>query len=196
MIRFATLDAKRAWSKHRDRWNGCVACPIGLAACRHVLGRGSLPCDILFVGEAPGPSEDASGLPFVGRAGKTLETQLRAVRKHVGPFRYFVANALACFPEHPSENTFRPPTKEELDRCLPRLYEVLKQAKPKGVVFLGKVSESLHKKLLLPPFDSTPWVGAYHPSYVNRKGGPRSLVGKRTLLGLKKFIASVLEPPF
>ena len=61
------------FQKHCERWkNGC-----GSRLCFGVknvcLARGKVPCDVLFVGEAPGESEDTIGKPFVGPAGKLLD---------------------------------------------------------------------------------------------------------------------------
>ena len=41
-----------------------------------MFGSGNADADLMFVGEAPGASEDEQGMPFVGRAGKLLETLL------------------------------------------------------------------------------------------------------------------------
>jgi uracil-DNA glycosylase family 4 len=73
----------------------CVRCQE-LAATRNsvVFGAGNADADLMFVGEAPGASEDEQGLPFVGRAGKLLDTLLAEIglaRKDV-----FIANALKC----------------------------------------------------------------------------------------------------
>ena len=56
---------------------GCVRCPE-LAATRRtvVFGAGNADAELMFVGEAPGASEDEQGVPFVGRAGKLLERLL------------------------------------------------------------------------------------------------------------------------
>ncbi len=73
----------------------CTRCPE-LAATRKtvVFGAGNADADLMFVGEAPGASEDEQGVPFVGRAGKLLETLLGEIgieRKDV-----FIANVLKC----------------------------------------------------------------------------------------------------
>jgi uracil-DNA glycosylase len=65
-----------------------------LAATRKtvVFGAGNADADLMFVGEAPGASEDEQGLPFVGRAGKLLDQLLGEIgleRRGV-----FVANVL------------------------------------------------------------------------------------------------------
>ncbi|HMD57835.1 MAG TPA: uracil-DNA glycosylase family protein [Solirubrobacteraceae bacterium] len=73
----------------------CVRCNE-LASTRKtvVFGAGNADAELMFVGEAPGASEDEQGLPFVGRAGKLLDTLLEEVglkRSDV-----FVANVLKC----------------------------------------------------------------------------------------------------
>jgi uracil-DNA glycosylase len=74
---------------------GCVRCPE-LAATRKtvVFGAGNADAELMFVGEAPGASEDEQGLPFVGRAGKLLEKLL----VEIGMYRadVFIANVLKC----------------------------------------------------------------------------------------------------
>ena len=64
----------------------CTRCPE-LAATRKtvVFGAGNADAELMFVGEAPGASEDEQGVPFVGRAGKLLETAARGDR--VGALR-------------------------------------------------------------------------------------------------------------
>ena len=73
----------------------CVRC-AELAATRKtvVFGAGNADAELMFVGEAPGASEDEQGLPFVGRAGKLLDQLLEEIgleREDV-----FVANCLKC----------------------------------------------------------------------------------------------------
>ena len=55
----------------------CTRCPQ-LASTRQtvVFGMGNADADLMFVGEAPGANEDKQGLPFVGQAGRLLETLL------------------------------------------------------------------------------------------------------------------------
>ena len=83
-----------------------------LAATRKtvVFGAGNADAELMFVGEAPGASEDEQGLPFVGRAGKLLDQLLAEIgmeRKGV-----FVANVLKC---RPPGN--RDPLPIEIENC-------------------------------------------------------------------------------
>jgi uracil-DNA glycosylase len=98
----STADSERTASERREalkevylQARGCVRCPE-LAATRKtvVFGAGNADADLMFVGEAPGASEDEQGVPFVGRAGKLLEKLLGEVglqREDV-----FIANVLKC----------------------------------------------------------------------------------------------------
>lgn len=60
------------YQQHCERWkNGCGSDQCDRAN-NVVLAKGSIPCDVLLVGEAPGISENQLGYPFAGPAGKLL----------------------------------------------------------------------------------------------------------------------------
>lgn len=65
------------YSSHVERWKDCGGCSLCDRRTRVVLYRGKVPCDVLFVGEAPGESEDVVGVPFVGPAGKLLDSMIQ-----------------------------------------------------------------------------------------------------------------------
>lgn len=69
------------YQRHCHRWRDGCGSSICEGASKVVLGKGRLPCDVLFVGEAPGESEDVVGQPFVGPAGHLLD---RIVREAFG----------------------------------------------------------------------------------------------------------------
>lgn len=73
----------------------CTRCPE-LAATRRsvVFGAGNANAELMFVGEAPGASEDEQGLPFVGRAGKLLSQLLEEIG--LSRDEVFIANTLKC----------------------------------------------------------------------------------------------------
>lgn len=100
---------------------------------RIVNGDGPLNARIFFVGEAPGAQEDATGKPFVGRAGKFLESILAVsgIRRE----NVFITNIARC---RPPGN--RRPTDAEIRSCLPYLADELKRVRPKIVVALGAVA--------------------------------------------------------
>src|SRR6202044_1144631 len=75
-----------------------------------VFGAGNANADLMFIGEAPGASEDEQGVPFVGRAGKLLETLLGEIG--LARSEVFIANTLKC---RPPGN--RDPQPIEIDNC-------------------------------------------------------------------------------
>jgi uracil-DNA glycosylase len=95
-----------------------------------VVGKGNLKAKILFVGEAPGRNEDEQGLPFVGAAGKNLDSLLAKVGLTIEDI--YVTNILKC---RPPEN--REPLPEEVRAHTPWLIEQIKEMKPRVVCSLG-----------------------------------------------------------
>jgi len=99
--------------------------------CKNVVvGKGNLSADILFVGEAPGRNEDEQGLPFVGAAGKNLDSLLEKVGLSLDDV--YVTNILKC---RPPEN--RDPNQEEIKAHTPWLIKQIKEMKPKVICSLG-----------------------------------------------------------
>ncbi len=78
-----------------ERAQVCTRC-TELARTRKtvVFGAGNADADLMFVGEAPGASEDEQGLPFVGQAGKLLNKLLEEIGLERSDT--FVANVLKC----------------------------------------------------------------------------------------------------
>jgi uracil-DNA glycosylase len=116
---------------------GCVRC-AELAATRKtvVFGAGNADADLMFVGEAPGASEDEQGLPFVGAAGKLLEKLLG----EIGMARadVFIANTLKC---RPPGN--RDPQPAEIENCREYLYRQVELIQPRVICTLGNFSTKL-----------------------------------------------------
>jgi DNA polymerase len=109
-----------------------------LAATRRtvVFGAGNADAELMFVGEAPGASEDEQGLPFVGRAGKLLEQLLGEIgleRREV-----FIANTLKC---RPPGN--RDPLPVEIENCQEYLMRQVELIQPTVICTLGNFSTKL-----------------------------------------------------
>jgi len=116
---------------------GCTSCPQ-LAATRTtvVFGNGNADADLMFVGEAPGANEDRQGLPFVGQAGKLLDTLLG----EIGLSRpdVFVANVLKC---RPPGN--RDPHPAEIEACQEYLLRQVELIEPRVICTLGNFATKL-----------------------------------------------------
>lgn len=107
----------------------------GLDICEHcantVAGEGNAKAEIMFVGEAPGATEDREGRPFVGKAGKLLDAVLESAelwREDV-----FITNIVKA---RPPDN--RDPTPEEIEHYLPWLEVETTMVNPLVIVPLGR----------------------------------------------------------
>ena len=109
-----------------------------LAATRKtvVFGAGNADAELMFVGEAPGASEDEQGLPFVGRAGKLLATLLGEIGMERADV--FIANVLKC---RPPNN--RDPQPVEIDNCREYLFRQVELIEPAVICTLGNFSTKL-----------------------------------------------------
>jgi uracil-DNA glycosylase len=115
----------------------CVRCSE-LAATRRtvVFGAGNADAELMFVGEAPGASEDEQGLPFVGRAGKLLDQLLGEIG--LERMDVFVANVLKC---RPPGN--RDPLPVEIENCREYLLRQVELIRPAVICTLGNFSTKL-----------------------------------------------------
>jgi uracil-DNA glycosylase len=114
----------------REDIGDCQRCNL----CEHrrtiVFGEGNPKARLVFVGEGPGADEDASGRPFVGRAGQLLDKIIAAIglrREDV-----YIANVVKCRP--PGNRT---PERDEVDTCEPFLLRQLAFIHPEVIVALG-----------------------------------------------------------
>jgi uracil-DNA glycosylase len=116
---------------------GCTRC-TQLAQTRHtvVFGAGNANADLMFVGEAPGRNEDESGLPFVGQAGKLLDTLLGEIGLRRD--QVFVANVLKC---RPPGN--RDPHPVEIENCQEYLFRQIELIEPTVICTLGNFATKL-----------------------------------------------------
>ncbi|MCK4582736.1 uracil-DNA glycosylase [Candidatus Bathyarchaeota archaeon] len=114
----------------RDRAQSCTRCDLWESRTNAVVGSGSLDAEIVLVGEAPGRTEDESGLPFVGRAGKLLDDILG--KAGLSRDDVFVMNVVKC---RPPDN--RRPKKVEMRSCEPYLVEQLEIIEPKIIAPMG-----------------------------------------------------------
>ncbi len=115
----------------------CVRC-AELAATRNtvVFGAGNADADLMFVGEAPGASEDQQGLPFVGQAGKLLNKLLEEIGLERS--QVFIANTIKC---RPPAN--RDPQPAEIENCKEYLYRQVELIQPSVICTLGNFATKL-----------------------------------------------------
>ena len=68
-----------SWDSLKTECASCRACPLCEGRHNLVFGVGNEHADLMFIGEGPGEQEDLQGLPFVGPAGKLLDSMLEMI---------------------------------------------------------------------------------------------------------------------
>ena len=174
----------------RDEVAACTRC-AELAAARHrtVFGAGPADARLCFFGEAPGADEDASGEPFVGRAGQLLTKIIEACRLDRG--QVYIMNVLKC---RPPGN--RAPQADEVDHCRGYFERQLEIIRPEFICCLGtSAAQALLRtgepigKLRRRWFThgSARVICTYHPSYLLRNPA-----AKRDVWDDMKFLMAAL----
>lgn len=163
---------------HLNKWQRCKACQLHSTRCKVAQLRGTrVPCDVLFVGEAPGESEDTCGKPFVKGApsGGMLQSWIDAL----GIESYAITNLIACIPRDPAGGKLTTPPAYAVKECARRLQQLVNICRPKLVVLVGKEAEKWWPKVI----DSqVPTVAVLHPgSIIRANPAQRSLAQHRCL---------------
>jgi len=117
-------------------WQGCTACALAAGRTQVVVGDGDPQADLMFVGEAPGFHEDRQGVPFVGQAGKLLDTLLGEIG--LSRERVYIANVLKC---RPPGN--RDPQPDEIAACEGHLFAQVELIRPRVICTLGNFATKL-----------------------------------------------------
>lgn len=151
----------------------CRRCKLWSTRTNIVFGEGNPNAELMFVGEAPGADEDASGRPFVGRAGQLLTKMIEAIdmkREDV-----YIANTVKS---RPPGN--RNPEPDETRACIPFVFRQIAVIRPKLIVTLGNPATQglLETKIgitrLRGTFQDYPRIAGikvlptFHPAYLLR----------------------------
>ena len=115
------------------RVDACQRCELWRTRTNPVVGEGALSTRLMFIGEAPGYSEDQQGRPFVGKAGSVLDELLASIGLHRS--EVYIANVLKC---RPPGN--RDPLPAEIEACTPYLDAQLEFIRPVVIATLGNFS--------------------------------------------------------
>jgi uracil-DNA glycosylase len=133
----------------------CTSCPLYGTATNPVPGEGSPTARLVCVGEAPGATEDATGRPFVGQAGKLLDKILGAIQ--LAREDVFICNVLK---HRPPGN--RNPLPSEVAACSPYLVRQLELIRPRAILAFGTFAA---QTLLQTPLTIGKLRGAVHRYY-------------------------------
>lgn len=170
----------------------CTKCALSETRTTVVFGEGNPETPLVIIGEGPGATEDATGRPFVGRAGQLLDQALAEncmSRKHV-----FICNVIkcrACLIEGTSIKN-RPPRIEEVEACHPWLVKQLEIMKPLVILSLGAPSANViihpdfritkERGLWFPTPYAKQAIAALHPAYVLRQMNQGDTDAKASLI--------------
>ena len=179
-----------------DTIRSCENCGLHATRTQAVPGTGPCPAEVMIVGEAPGFNEDRQGEPFVGAAGKLLDTLL--ARISLSRSQVFITNVLKC---RPPMN--RDPMPTEAEACSPYLARQLELIKPKVVLILGRHAlerlmpgqgsiSRVHGSLI--KRGDVAYVPLYHPAAALHNG---SLVAdlEHDFDLVKQYLDKLLAPP-
>lgn len=125
--------AEKTLQKLRSEAETCQRCVLHKTRTNVVFGVGPATAKAMLVGEAAGYWEDQQGVPFVGAAGKNLNTLLNEAglrREDV-----YITNVVK---DRPPGN--RDPTDEEIKACRRYLEGQISAIKPKLVIALGRIA--------------------------------------------------------
>ena len=149
----------------------CTSCGLSITRKKVVVGKGNETARIVIIGEGPGEQEDITGLPFVGRAGKMLDTALSSV--DIDPLKdCYITNIVKC---RPPNN--RKPTSSEVETCIPWLYEQVNLLSPKIIILAGSTAVQSFLGIKEPiskirgqwiEKNNIKYMPIFHPSYLLR----------------------------
>jgi uracil-DNA glycosylase len=124
----------------RRKAQDCRACDLWKTGTQTVFGEGPAAAEVMLVGEQPGDREDIEGHPFVGPAGRVLDTALE--RAGIERDRVYLTNVVKHFKWRPrgKRRIHQKPNLEEVNACRPWLEGELAAVRPRVLVCLGAVA--------------------------------------------------------
>jgi uracil-DNA glycosylase len=159
----------------------CTRCDLAMTRTNTVFASGDPYSPLMLVGEGPGENEDATGLPFVGRAGKLLDDILAAV--DLTRDKVYLTNTVKCRAavEEGGRMKNRQPKTTEIRACNPYLQGQMEAVKPAIILCLGgPAAKTLIDKDFKITKDRGKWydlengakaMATFHPAYVLRQRG-------------------------
>ena len=159
-----------SWKLLKSECADCSRCELCETRTNLVFGVGNEAAEVMFIGEGPGEQEDLQGEPFVGPAGKLLDTMLELI--DLDRSKVYIANVVKC---RPPRN--RDPQPAEQDACAEWLERQIALVNPRLIVCLGRIAAMA---MIKPDFRITAEHGvwfergafsvsaAYHPSALLR----------------------------
>jgi uracil-DNA glycosylase len=201
----SAVEAQAASAVERMDWHeleravaGCTACGLCKGRTKTVFGVGDHASEWMVIGEAPGAEEDLRGEPFVGQAGRLLDSILSAAglgRTAAGRSAVYIANVVKC---RPPGN--RNPEPAEAARCEPYLRRQIELVRPRLILLMGRVAAQAmlgtdasiaslrgHAHRIEVAGTSVPIIVTYHPAYLLRNLADKAKVWADMCLAREVF---------
>ena len=140
----------------------CTACKLGASRTNAVPGEGARQPLVMVIGEGPGADEDATGRPFVGRAGQLLDKMLNSIGL-ARESNCFIANVIKC---RPPEN--RDPQPDETAACASFLARQIQLLQPRFIFCAGKIAAQTLLNTSEP-------IGKLRGKFINFQAGDRTI---------------------
>lgn len=156
------------WEAFRERWrHGCTSDLCSKA--RHVcLGRGQMPCDILFVGEAPSIAADVVGQVFTGEIRAVMDDIIQ--KAGAEGFSHAYTNVVCCVPRNPDDPArVIPPNAEAIVACRPRLQEFIGLCRPRLIMAVGHYAQTELRAMQEDGAVDAPVASMIHPGAILRR---------------------------
>lgn len=189
---------------NKGRFASCVSCGL----YKYVLSPkikpyGNFKKKVMFIGEAPGKTEDERGKPWQGDMGNMLKTALGTLGFDL--FRDGISlNACNCRPPHN-----KTPEDHQIEACRKRVQKAIKKYKPNVIILLGysAVQSVIGKYWLknlgkmgrwtgwvIPDQNYNAWIcPVFHPSYISRQKDD-TIHKKVWLTDLKNALTYIEKP--
>lgn len=183
---------------HVERFRrGCGSHLCSAVGTRVVFSRGSLPCDVLFVGEAPWTNENATGQPFVGPAGKLLDKIVARALVDFPAVTFAFTNLVGCIPRNEKGEIDKTPDDDAIKCCEPKLLDMISIANPKLIVCLGKIPthwlDVKYKNHIKVPPEITQ-ISVTHPSGILQANvADQGLLVQRSIVAISEAVHEFME---
>lgn len=180
--------------RHFVSWQNCIKCHLCDNRTFTVFSRGTVPCDVLFIGEAPGASEDVLKKPFIGPAGKLFDELIfdsTGIDTHDQKVvKIAFSNLVLCLPDT-VDGKLGKPSEDAITSCAPRLQQFIKICKPSIIVCVGNIATQWVPKTQIWP--NLQYFDILHPSAILQMDiSRRGLAVRRTVEKLQEIFNSLV----
>lgn len=189
------------WELHVSSWKDCTKCGLHGVRQNVVFGRGSVPCDVVFVGQAPGRSENVLGTPFIGPAGREMDNIIKDALAATPQVKFALTNLVGCIPL--VGGVEKEPDIDSIKACAPRLVEFVSLASPSLIVCVGRLADThtspwykLATKLLDPEGKPIPRVAITHPSAILKaQTSQQGFMRRRCVIAIRDAVEKYVTSP-